>query len=73
MDLKKLTKNRTLLGEVFQGKKSNVEVVGWVSKSRALGKIKFILLRDVSGVIQITAVKKKADKKIFDLMDKLTR
>ena len=42
MDLKKLTKNRTLIAEVFQSKKSNVEVVGWISKSRALGKMGLI-------------------------------
>ena len=73
MDLKKLTKNRTHIGEVFKGKKSDVEVVGWVSKSRALGKIRFVMLRDVTGTIQVTAIQKKTDKKIFDLMDKLTR
>jgi aspartyl-tRNA synthetase len=73
MDLQKLTKNRTRIGEVFQGKKSEVEVVGWVSKSRALGKIKFVMLRDVSGLIQVIAIQKKTNKKIFELMDKLTR
>lgn len=73
MDLQKLTKNRTRIDDIFKGKKSNVEVVGWVSKSRALGKIRFVMLRDVTGIVQVTAVQKKADKKIFDLMDKLTR
>lgn len=73
MDLQKLNKNRTLIRDVFSSKKESVEVVGWVSNSRALGKIRFVLLRDVSGVVQITGVKGKVDDNVFGIMDNVTR
>ncbi|MFQ5531182.1 MAG: aspartate--tRNA(Asn) ligase, partial [Candidatus Nanoarchaeia archaeon] len=73
IDLLKLQKSRTLISDVFKGKKSSVEVAGWVDKTRALGQIKFIMLKDISGSIQVTAVQKKVDKKLFDVMGKLTR
>ncbi len=50
-----------------------VQITGWVHEKRDLGKIRFLLLRDTSGIIQITAHKDRSDKKIFDLMDSLTR
>lgn len=64
---------RIPIEEVFTGKKANAEVAGWVHNSRELGKIRFILLRDSTGIIQITAVKGKVDDKVFDLMNKITR
>ena len=51
-------KNRILIEEVFKTKNKKVELAGWVKNSRALGKIKFIVLRDISGEIQITAPEK---------------
>ena len=38
-----------------------------------MGKIKFLLLKDQTGLIQITAVKGKTDDKIFDMIDKIAR
>ena len=72
-ELKKLNENRILAEDVFNGKEKYAEVSGWVHNSRELGKIRFIILRDFSGVIQITAVKGKVTEEIFDLMNKLTR
>ena len=54
------------------GAAGKVEVFGWIHEKRDLGKIRFLLLRDISGIIQITALKNKADKKVFELMDKLS-
>ena len=73
IDLKKLNERRVLVKDVFDSKAKNVEVAGWVSNTRGLGKIRFLILRDVSGIIQITAVKGKVSGKIFDLIDNVSR
>tara|TARA_Y100000034_G_C6852989_1_gene387198 strand:- start:121 stop:1419 length:1299 start_codon:yes stop_codon:yes gene_type:complete len=73
MDISKLNKNRILIKDVFKSKSKNAEVFGWVDKTRELGKIKFLILKDSSGIIQITAVDGKSDKKIFKEMDKISR
>lgn len=68
-----LNKNRILIKNIFDSKKPKVEITGWVHKIRNLGKINFIVLRDMSGIIQITAVKGKVSDELFNLMDKITR
>jgi aspartyl-tRNA synthetase len=73
MDLQKINKNRTLIKDVFKNKSKNVEVVGWVNNSRNLSKVKFIILKDVSGIIQVTGIQSKTPKEIFDDMDKISR
>jgi len=47
-----------------------VTVAGWVYEKRDLGGIKFIVLRDRGGFIQITAIKKEADPELFKVMTK---
>jgi len=64
---------RILISEIFSGKGKKAEVAGWVKNTRALGKIKFIVLKDISGEIQITGVEKEIDKKVFDIMDKIPK
>jgi aspartyl-tRNA synthetase len=51
----------------------SVVVAGWVYDQRDLGKVRFLVLRDFSGDIQVTAHKDKSDKKVFDLMQKISR
>ena len=58
--------------DVFGSKAKKVEVAGWVSKTRGLGKIRFLLMRDVSGTIQVTAVKGKVDDEIFNAIDRVS-
>jgi len=72
-DLKKFNEKRNIISDVFSSKDKIVEVAGWVHNSRELGKIRFLLLRDFSGIIQVTAVKGKVDDDVFELMNKLTR
>ena len=73
-DLQEFNKKRNLIKEVFEKSSgSKVEVAGWVHQSRALGKINFIILRDISGKIQVTGVKDEVDEKIFKQMDSITR
>jgi len=64
---------RSYVEEVLKKKKGKVEVKGWVHEIRDLGKIKFLVLRDVTGMIQVTAVKGKVDKDIFERVDKISR
>ena len=88
MDLNELDEKRILIHDVFHGRQKaeplakssesrfkgkKAVIAGWVKNSRALGKIKFIVLKDVSGEIQVTAVESKADKKVFEQMDKISR
>lgn len=47
-----------------------VVVSGWVHDVRLLGGINFILLRDSEGIVQVTALKTKATKKILDVYSK---
>lgn len=74
MDLMAFSKQRKNLSDITandDGKQ--VEVAGWVYDSRALGKIRFIVLRDFTGDIQITGVTGKVDEKIFETMGKVSR
>jgi nondiscriminating aspartyl-tRNA synthetase len=65
--------NRVMIADVFSGKAKKVELAGWVKNTRALGKIKFLVLKDISGEIQVTAVEGETDKKVFEQIDKMPR
>ena len=59
---------RSYVKEVLK-KRGRVLVKGWVHDTRDLGKIKFLLLRDVSGIIQVTATKDKIKEEVFKAMN----
>ncbi len=74
MDFTKLQKERFLIGDLTgkdEGK--HVTIAGWVYDSRDLGKIRFVLVRDMTGEIQVTAVKDKSSKESFEAMNKASR
>lgn len=73
IDLQKLIKNRTLIKDVFRTKKKEVEIVGWVHNTRDLSKVKFLVVRDITGIVQTTGIKGKTSKKIFEDMEKISR
>ena len=50
-----------------------VTVAGWIHEMRDLGGIYFLVLRDRSGFMQITMVKKKTDPTLFDSARRLSR
>ena len=50
-----------------------VTVAGWVHELRDLGGIKFLLLRDRNGLVQITFLKKKVDTNVFQKFSELGR
>lgn len=73
MEQKNLFKNRTLIRDVFSKKAKVVEVAGFVHNTRDLSKVKFLILRDRTGIIQITGISSKTPKEIFSDMEKITR
>ena len=56
------------LGE-FVGKE--VTLKGWLYNKRSSGKVKFLILRDGSGLLQCVYFKGNVSEEIFDLADKL--
>jgi len=50
-----------------------VTIAGWVHEVRDLGGICFVVVRDRTGRGQVTLVKKKIDKELFDAARKLVR
>src|SRR3989344_749948 len=70
MDYWKLLADRKMINTLDSGE---VVVAGWGYDQRDLGKVRFLVLRDFSGEIQVTAHKDKSSKEIFDLMQKVSR
>ena len=68
MDISK----RTYIKEAFN-KKGKVELYGWVHDTRDLSKIRFLILKDISGRIQCVGIKKQTKDKFFELMNKVSR
>jgi len=58
------------ISEKDEGKTFTVE--GWVSEIRDLGKLKFIVLRDSTGLMQVVAHKDKVNAKLFDALGKIS-
>jgi aspartyl-tRNA synthetase len=52
---------------------SAVTVAGWVHDVRDLGGLRFLLLRDKTGIIQITLPKKYVPKEVFEASGKLVK
>jgi len=63
---------RTYIKDAFN-KKGKVLVKGWVHDSRDLSKVRFLVLRDKSGRIQITGINGGIPNATFELMDKIPR
>jgi len=63
---------RSYIKDIFD-KSGEVEVKGWVHDSRDLSKIRFIVLKDITGRVQVTGIDGETDKKIFDLMNSVSR
>ena len=68
MDISK----RTYIKDAFN-KKGEIEIYGWIHDVRNLSKIKFIVLRDITGRIQICGVKGETPEKVFELMASIPR
>lgn len=51
----------------------NVEVRGWVYSKRSSGKVRFLLVRDGTGILQATMVSPEKDHPLFAQFDALTQ
>src|SRR3989338_11335598 len=71
----KFMTDRVYIKDVFFNKKAGdkVKIAGWVHELRALGKISFLVLRDISGRIQTVAFKGETPEKAFEIVGKLNR
>ena len=50
-----------------------VTIKGWLYNKRSSGKIRFILIRDGTGIIQSVIAKDEAKDSIFEIADKITQ
>jgi len=63
---------RTYIKEAFK-KNGKVELQGWVHDTRDLSKVRFLILKDITGRIQCVGLKSKTEEKVFSLMSSITR
>ncbi len=54
-----------LTSELGESLNKEVILAGWVHDVRVLGGISFLLLRDMSGIVQVTAPKTKAPAEVL--------
>jgi len=59
--------------DIANYKDQEVEIRGWVYNKRSSGKVRFILIRDGTGIIQATISSKKNDHPLFKKFDLLTQ
>lgn len=62
---------RILSSQLREHAGRDVTVAGWVHDKRDLGGIKFLILRDRDGFLQITAPRKKVSEKIFEIFNEI--
>ncbi|MFC2167167.1 asparagine--tRNA ligase [Acidobacteriota bacterium] len=59
--------------DIASFKDQEVEIRGWLYNKRSSGKIRFLLVRDGTGLIQATLFDPVANKSLFDKFDELTQ
>jgi aspartyl-tRNA synthetase len=52
---------------------STVTVAGWAHEIRDLGGLRFILLRDRAGLVQVTLPKKFVSREVFETSRKISK
>ncbi len=68
-DLIKLNKERKDIGSITEKDDGEeVTIAGWLYDDRDLGKLRFILLRDITGEIQVTGFKGETKDEVFKKM-----
>jgi len=63
---------RTLIKDAFK-KTGKVLLKGWVHETRDLKKVRFLILKDMSGRVQVTGIDGKTNPETFELLDNLNR
>lgn len=64
---------RAYVEELQQHLGKDVQLQGWVYNKRSSGKIRFVLLRDGTGIVQCVMVKGQVPDHVFNLFDSLTQ
>ncbi len=54
-------------------KGQNIEIRGWVYNKRSSGKVRFILIRDGTGILQCTILSARKEHPLFKKFDELTQ
>ncbi|MGI0080196.1 MAG: aspartate--tRNA(Asn) ligase [Nitrososphaerales archaeon] len=57
--------------ELLQHKGDEVTVAGWVENTKELPNLRFIVIRDREGVLQVTVQKKESPKEVIEASEKL--
>ena len=66
--------NRTMISEVTSTEAGKeVTIAGWWYDSRELGKLRFAVVRDITGEIQVTGFNGETDASVFETMGKVNR
>lgn len=66
-------KKQMYISEIADWLDKEVTIKGWLYNKRSSGSVKFLLVRDGSGLIQALVEKKSVSPEIFDLCDSLTQ
>ncbi len=64
---------RTYIADLHQHVGKEVQLHGWLYNKRSSGKIRFLLLRDGTGVVQCVVVKANVPEQVFAVTDTLTQ
>jgi len=64
---------RTFIHDLAKHNGQSVELRGWVYNKRSSGKVKFLILRDGTGLIQIVWVKGQVPEESLEVFEKLTQ
>jgi len=64
--------NRTYIKDAFS-KKGEVELRGWVHDTRDLSKIRFLILKDITGRIQTLGIQGETSEEVFNQITKIQR
>ncbi len=74
MDVKKVLVERKQIKEIsVKDDGEEVSIAGWLYDKRELGKLIFLVIRDISGEIQVTGFKGETDDKVFANMKGINR
>src|SRR5512135_696044 len=68
-----MTPNRFYIEEASKHDGKVVTMRGWVYQKRSSGKIKFLIMRDGTGIMQGVLFKGECSEEAFDIFEKLTQ
>jgi aspartyl-tRNA synthetase len=66
-------KNRVYSNEVLKKRLNKAVIAGWVQEIRDFGRMKFLVIRDKEGLIQLTAKKGFVKDSVFEKLSEITK